>query len=110
MGLEVDVRASRCHKLAIQHAMQDLIDPGENGRGIGHPRGLLRKRDLEHGRDQRRGHAMTGNVGDEHGESKFVELEEVIEVAGHLRVRSPQRRASVPAKLHAARPHRRGRR
>ena len=42
------------------------------------------KSDLQHGRDDRRGHAVPGYIGDENADAVVVEDMEIVEIAAHL--------------------------
>src|SRR6266478_1037655 len=80
--VQVDENVGRGDEVLLKFPAKGAIQTGEDARGIFRVRRLSRKSDLEHGGDQRRGHAVTGDVGDQDADSSFVDHEKIVEVAG----------------------------
>ena len=66
----------------IELAAESAVQAGENARGVMGVSRLARESDLEHGGDQRGGHTVPGDIGDQNADVHFIDAKEIVEIPG----------------------------
>src|SRR5580700_231627 len=79
--VKIKVQVSRRHKVLLKFSAESLVQSGEDVRRIIGVSSLAGKSDLEHGRDERSGNPMPGDVRYENAKLIASQRKKIVEIA-----------------------------